>query len=168
MLLARGYNVFNAAQVDGYQPPDTPQLSDNARNDRAEQFFVAQEADIQHGGSAAFYDVDRDLIILPDYRNFRSVGGYYATLAHEMTHWTGEPRRLNRNLGNRFGSASYAMEELIAELGAAFICARLQLTPEVRDRPCRLHRHLARRAETRCQSRVHGGRQSATGRRLAQ
>ncbi len=132
MLLARGYNVFNAAQVDGYQPPDTPQLSDNARNDRAEQFFVAQEADIQHGGSAAFYDVDRDLIILPDYRNFRSVGGYYATLAHEMTHWTGEPRRLNRNLGNRFGSASYAMEELIAELGAAFICARLQLTPEVR------------------------------------
>lgn len=132
MLLARGYNVFNAAQVDGYQPPETPQLSDNVRDDRAEQFFVAQEADIQHGGSAAFYDADHDLIVLPDYRNFRSVGGYYATLAHEMTHWTGEPRRLNRKLGNRFGSASYAMEELIAELGAAFICARLQLTPEVR------------------------------------
>jgi antirestriction protein ArdC len=65
---------------------------------------------------------------------FRDAESYYATLAHETTHWTRHPSRLDRDFGRkRFGDEGYAMEELVAELGSAFLCADLELTPEVRD-----------------------------------
>ena len=57
-----------------------------------------------------------------------------ATLAHEMVHWTKHPTRLNRDLGRKkWGDEGYAMEELVAEIGSAFLCADLQITPEVRN-----------------------------------
>ena len=80
----------------------------------------------------AFYDAQRDFIRVPAIEKFRDPESYYATLAHETTHWTGHPTRLDRNLGRRFGSASYAMEELVAELGATFISADVGLVPPTR------------------------------------
>jgi antirestriction protein ArdC len=67
-------------------------------------------------------------------RFFGFAESYYATLAHELTHWTRHPSRLDRSFGRkRFGDAGYAMEELVAELGTAFLSADLDLTPEPRD-----------------------------------
>ena len=132
LLLARGYGVFNAAQVDGFEPDQRPPLSDDQRIEQAEQFFARLGATIRHGGDRAYYRVDDDAIYLPPFGQFRNALSYYATLAHEMTHWTGAAHRLNRHLASRFGSEAYAMEELIAELGAAFLCSQLEIVNEPR------------------------------------
>ena len=69
---------------------------------------------------------------MPQFEAFRDRVAYYATLGHETIHWSGGPKRLNRDLSGRFGDESYAAEELVAELGAAFLCADLALTNEPR------------------------------------
>ena len=100
----------------------------------AERFFASTKATIQHGGNRAFYSPDRDIVQMPELHTFRDAESYYATLAHEMTHWTRHSSRLDRDLGRkRFADAGYAMEELVAEIGAAFLCADLGITPETRD-----------------------------------
>jgi antirestriction protein ArdC len=124
-LIAKGYPIFNVAQVDGYTPPPVPSLSKSERSESGERFFAALQADIRHGGIEAFYDPQKDFIQMPRFEAFRDGLAYYATLAHEATHWTGALDRLNRNIENRFGSLAYAAEELIAELGAAFLCSAL-------------------------------------------
>ena len=89
---------------------------------------------IQHGGNRAFYSPGRDIVQMPELKTFRDAESYYATLAHEMTTGTRHESRLNRDLGRkRFADAGYAMEELVAEIGAAFLCADLGITPETRD-----------------------------------
>ena len=128
----RGYSVFNAAQVDGYATPALPVLPEAERIDRAEAFFAALGADIRHGGSRACYVPSLDQIRMPLFAAFRDPVAYYATLAHEATHLTGHASRCNRHLRGRFGEEAYAAEELIAELGAAFVCADLALAPEPR------------------------------------
>ena len=133
-LLARGYSVFNVAQVDGYSEAErdwTP-LSDVERSARAETFFGELGADIRHGGGRAFYDLTNDRIQLPVFGDFHSGAAYYSTLAHEVTHWTGAAHRLKRELGRRFGSDAYAAEELVAELGAAFLCGALDFATQPR------------------------------------
>ena len=101
---------------------------------RAECFFAATGADIVHGGSRACYIISHDHIHMPCIDCFRDAESYYATLAHETTHWTRHPSRLDRDFGRkRLGDEGYAMEELVAELGSAFLSADLDLTPEVRD-----------------------------------
>jgi antirestriction protein ArdC len=81
----------------------------------------------------AFYQPDRDIVQMPDFQAFRDPEGYYATLLHELTHWTRHKSRMDRSFGrNRWGDEGYAAEELVAEMGAAFICADLQITPTVR------------------------------------
>jgi antirestriction protein ArdC len=71
---------------------------------------------------------------MPELQTFRDGESCYATLAHETTHWTRHSSRLDRDLGRkRFADAGYAMEELVAEIGAAFLCADLGITPEIRD-----------------------------------
>jgi antirestriction protein ArdC len=127
IFFAQGYSVFNASQVDGFAPPEVPLLSVRARIVEAEQFRRALPADIRHGGNSAFYDPVNDRIQLPAFERFRDAVSYYAVLAHELTHWTGAPQRLNRDLSTRFGPQAYAAEELIAELGAAFQLAHLKL-----------------------------------------
>ncbi len=131
-VFARGYSVFNAAQVDGYEAPALPVLPEPERIGHAEAFFAALGADIRHGGSRACYVPSLDQIRMPPFAAFRDAVAYYATLAHEATHLTGHPSRCNRDLRGRFGEEAYAAEELVAELGAAFICADLALTPEPR------------------------------------
>ncbi len=134
----KGYTVFNAEQIDGlpahFYATVPPLNNDIARLEVAERFFASTKATIQHGGNRAFYSPDRDIVQMPELHTFRDAESYYATLAHEMTHWTRHSSRLDRDLGRkRFADAGYAMEELVAEIGAAFLCADLGITPETRD-----------------------------------
>ncbi len=131
-FIAKAFNVFNADQVSGYHPELQPVLSETERNARAEAFMTATGAEILQGGDRAYYSPGYDRIHIPEFRQFRTANGFYSVLSHELGHWTGAKHRLDRNLANRFGSCDYAMEELIAELAAAFTCARLGLNNEPR------------------------------------
>ncbi|MGC2792917.1 MAG: zincin-like metallopeptidase domain-containing protein [Candidatus Sulfotelmatobacter sp.] len=105
-----------------------------ARIEHAERFFTALGATIRHGGNRAFYSIAADVIQMPPFESFQDANSYYATLAHECTHWTGSKTRLDRDFGgHRFGSEGYAVEELVAELGSAFLCADLELDLEPRE-----------------------------------
>ena len=132
------YTVFNVEQVEGlpdrfYQTQQQPNTSIE-RIAHADEFFRNTQAEIQEGGNQAFYSISKDFIRMPKLETFRDAECHAATLAHELTHWTRHGSRLDRNLGRkRFGDAGYAMEELVAELGSAFLCADLSLTPEDRD-----------------------------------
>lgn len=131
-VMARAYHVFNAAQVDGYEIPAIPYLPETERIERAEQFFGGLQADIREGGSRAFYSPAEDYIQMPPFAAFKKADFRYSVLAHEVTHWSGAITRLNRDLAPRFQKEAYAAEELIAELGSAFICAELELEIEPR------------------------------------
>ncbi len=132
------YTVFNAEQCNGlteHFTATTPQVAEtHERLDEADAFFAGTGADVRYGGNRAFYTIDEDYIRLPYFATFRDFESHAATLAHELCHWTRHPSRLNRDLGRkRFGDAGYAAEELVAELGSAFLCADLGITPEVRE-----------------------------------
>ncbi|NJM00559.1 MAG: DUF1738 domain-containing protein [Synechococcaceae cyanobacterium SM2_3_2] len=139
------HGVYNIACIDDgdggrqlqqwkekYQPTGST-LSEAERVGQAEQFITSSGARIQHGGDVACYSPASDRINLPDFSAFTSPAAYYATALHELTHWTGHPNRLNREMKGQFDSQSYAYEELIAELGAAFLCNQLQLTPQTEN-----------------------------------
>ena len=132
----KAYTVFNVEQVEGLPPHfhavAKPRLDTAQRIDHAEAFFAATGADIRHGGDQAYYAVHPDYVQVPPFECFEDPESYYATLAHECTHWTRHPTRLDRDFGRkRWGDDGYAREELVAELGAAFLCADLglELTP---------------------------------------
>ncbi|WP_026622212.1 antirestriction protein ArdC (plasmid) [Ensifer sp. WSM1721] len=131
-LFARGYTVFNCAQVDGYTPPPMPALPEDERIERAERFCAALGIDIHHGGSQAYYRPSTDHVQMPEFACFRDVVAYYAVLLHECGHASGAKHRLDRDLSGRFGSAAYAMEECTVELLSAMICADLNLSVEPR------------------------------------
>jgi antirestriction protein ArdC len=131
-FFAHGYTVFNAAQVDGYVVPAGPQLPATERDAQAERFFDALDMATVYGGSRAFYRPGTDTIHLPPFEAFRDAASAYSVRAHESAHATGAPHRLARDLTGRFGSDSYATEELVAELTAAFICGDLGLAVEPR------------------------------------
>lgn len=131
-LVARAFPLFNAQQIDGYEAPPLPETPHVERIQRAEEFFAALGAELRHGGGKAFYRLEGDYIQMPPFEAFFDPIAYYSTLAHEATHWSGHKSRLDRDLKGRFGSESYAAEELIAELGAAFIAADLELAPDPR------------------------------------
>jgi antirestriction protein ArdC len=138
-LVARAFKVFNAAQVDGWTPPHPAHVSDVSPVKEADAFVQATKAEIQHGGAVARYRRIEDCIELPDRQRFMgsatstSTETYYATLLHELTHWSGASHRLDRQFGKRFGDSAYAVEELVAELGAAFLCAALGIANEPRQ-----------------------------------
>lgn len=131
-FVARGYWVFNVAQVKGFDLPDVPKLPETERVKDAEAFFSSLGAEIRHRGSKAYYNPGRDFIQLPNFETFRTTADYFNTLAHEVTHWSGAAHRLARDLSGRFKSNAYAAEELVAELGAAFVMAKLGLSSEPR------------------------------------
>lgn len=133
------YTVFNVEQIDGlpthyYAKPEYTR-NHKTRIEEAEQFFTTTGATIRHGGNKAYYSPSLDAVQMPPFAAFRDSESYYGTLAHEVTHWTKHPTRLNREFegGKRFGEEGYAMEELVAELGAAFVCADLGIMPEPRE-----------------------------------
>jgi antirestriction protein ArdC len=133
LLFTRGYAVFNAAQVDGYTPKPEPAVTMPERIERAETWFQSIGADVRNGGNRAYYAPGTDHIQMPPFAAFAENVPYYSTLAHEHTHWTARAERCDRHLGKRFGDSAYAAEELIAELGAAFVCAHLGLSTEPRE-----------------------------------
>jgi antirestriction protein ArdC len=135
-LIARGYSVFNAAQVIGFEPKAIAAkgaLSELQRVNAAETFFRNTRSIVRHGGNRAYYSPGGDFIQMPEFRQFIAADRYYSTLAHEHVHWTGAPKRCAREFGKRFGDNAYALEELVAELGAAFLCAELGLSNEPRQ-----------------------------------
>ena len=129
----KGYSVFNVEQIEDlpakYITEPTP-AGNAGQIARAETFFAATGAKFQHGGSRAFYAPSQDVIQLPPLATFRDSESYAATKAHELIHWTGNDQRLSRQFGKRFADDAYAVEELVAEMGAAFLCADLGVTPE--------------------------------------
>lgn len=133
----KAYTVFNVEQIEDL-PGHFYALAESTRNPDeriidAERFFAASRADIRHGGDSAYYSPALDYIQMPPFDAFRDAQAYYATLAHETTHWTKHTTRLDRDFGRkRFGDDGYAREELVAELGAAFLCADLGLALEDR------------------------------------
>lgn len=135
----KGYTVFNVEQCDGlpahyYAKAGTPTLTDAQRIERADAFFAATGADIRHGGTRAYYAQSADYVQMPPFETFCDAESHAATLAHELTHWTKHEKRLARDFGRvKWGDEGYAREELVAELGAAFLCADLGITPEVRE-----------------------------------
>lgn len=137
-FVATASSVFNADQVDGYAACEVvPPVDKTERLNQVEAFVAATQATIQERGHSACYNLTTDTIHMPERALFTgsstssATEAFYSTLLHELTHWTGHPARLNRELKNRFGDAAYSMEELVAELGAAFLCADLgvSLTP---------------------------------------
>lgn len=138
-VMARASRVFNIAQVDGYTMPATGGSEDRIDPcDAAEAFIASTGAKIIVGGDSAYYRPSVDTIAMPDRHRFTGTAtttateAWYSTLLHELTHWSGASHRLDRTFGKRFGDDAYAMEEMVAELGAAFLCGDLGITPEPR------------------------------------
>jgi len=134
----KSYTVFNSEQIDDLPPRYYAKASQPAnvaeRIGLADRFFAHTGADIRHGGGMAYYVPAQDFVQMPTFDSFRTTETYYATLAHETVHWTKPASRLAREFGrHRWGDEGYAMEELVAEMGAAFLCADLGLTLEIRD-----------------------------------
>jgi len=126
----KGYVVFNVDQIGGlpatfYPTVTTAPVSDQARLEAAETFVVGTGARVTYGGTAACYRPVTDDILMPDRHRFSERFSLYPTLLHELAHWSGASHRLDRNLKNRFGSHTYAAEELVAEMASAFLCADL-------------------------------------------
>lgn len=133
----KAYTVFNVEQIEGlpghFYALAEPTKNPDERVAGAEAFFSATKADIRHGGDSAYYSPGLDYIQMPPFEAFRDAESHAATLAHELTHWTRHPSRLDRDFGRkRQGDEGYAREELVAEMGAAFLCADLGIAPEVR------------------------------------
>ena len=136
--MARAYSVFNVEQIDGlpehYYTKSEPLAPIGDRNADLDAWIANTGADIRHGGAKAFYQPTNDFIQMPNFEAFSSVEAYYATHLHELTHWTKKGNRLDRDLGRKqWGDEGYAREELVAEIGSAFLCADLNVSNVIRD-----------------------------------
>lgn len=133
--MLRTYTVFNADQCDNlparFRPAPLELVGGNDRDQVAEAALRSSGAEIREDQQAsAYYVPDADFVHMPAFELFHTTGAYLATLAHELCHWTGHESRLDRKLRNGFGSKDYAFEELVAEIGAAFVGARLGIAGE--------------------------------------
>jgi antirestriction protein ArdC len=132
-FVARGYCVFNASQVDGHPPHDMPHLPEAERIARADALFVALDIPIVTGGDQPCYHPGIDTVFMPPYERFLDAASYYSCLGHETGHATGTKHRLDRDLTGRFGSAKYAMDEVIVELTSSFVMADLGIANHPRS-----------------------------------
>ena len=131
-MFARGFSLFNIAQVDNYSPPEIPRLTESERIARAEAFIAALQVPIVVGGDMAYYQPSTDTVHLPPFERFKDAVSHASVSIHEHAHASGAPHRLARDLTGRFGSFAYAMDEAIAELTASFVLADLGLACEPR------------------------------------
>ncbi len=138
-FFARASTVFNVAQVEGYEAEsDERKQSEIEPCEAAEAAIAATGAEIVVGGTRAFYSRSTDKITMPDRELFtgtqtmNATESWFAVLLHELTHWSGAAHRLDRKFGEKFGDDAYAMEELVAEIGAAFLCSTLGVSIEPR------------------------------------
>lgn len=137
-MFAREFTLFNADQVEGWAGAAAPAAPSFDRIATAETFVANTGASVRHGGDRAYYSPAADFIQMPRPEQFTGTTtstaqeAYYGTLFHELTHWTGAANRTRRDFSGRFGDEAYAFEELVAELGAAFLCADHGLANEPR------------------------------------
>ena len=140
--LARAFRVFNVDQLENlpdrfYPEEDTeeePTNQDNNDYPNIELYFDNLPVHhVNNKGSRACYAPDLDLITMPEQKDFKSNAHYFTTLGHETIHWTGHAGRLDRDLKNQFGSQKYGKEELIAELGAAFLAAQWGISSHTKE-----------------------------------
>lgn len=139
-MYMKSYTVFNANQFGLHLgEPEAKKINDVVDNAEVETYINNLKAKIDYTHSHAFYRPTTDEIGMPTKESFIAVGestateNFYSTLFHEITHWTGADKRCNRKLASKFDREPYAMEELIAEMGAAFFCARFGISPVVRE-----------------------------------
>lgn len=136
--LAKGYWGFNADQVNGFTLPEAPTIDLTTRIEAAERFLAHLGIEVRHGGTRAFYRPSEDFVQMPDRVLFQDTAtstateGFYAVELHEIGHASGHPKRLARDLSGRFGSESYAMEEIVAEWISGLLCADLGITAQPR------------------------------------
>jgi len=133
------FTVFNLAQCEGLRAEalnaraaDPAPLPEREVVPIAEEVIAASGVDFRIGGDRAFYAPAHDFVQVPPQPAFFQQINYYRTALHELTHATGHPSRLGRKLTTAFGSKDYAREELVAEMGSAFLCAALGIVPTVR------------------------------------
>jgi antirestriction protein ArdC len=136
--MLREYTVFNIDQCENL--PDSVKTgkpicvrNPGTRDELADAFLQSTGADIREGHGEAHYVPSRDFISMPAFAAFKSADHFYNVTFHELTNWTGHKSRLDRDLKNRFGSRDYAAEELVGELGAAFLCAEFAFDGDVRS-----------------------------------
>ena len=139
MAFHRTYTVFNVEQIDGLDErwyrtsAEIRPINPDQRVEKVDRYFRALDIDIRHGGDDAYYVLREDYIQMPPFGLFHDAESYYSTLAHESVHWTRHADRLDRSFRSRSAQDSYAKEELVAEIGSAFLAAELGFTPCVRE-----------------------------------
>jgi antirestriction protein ArdC len=136
--MLREYTVFNVDQCENL--PDSVRAgrpmrvrNPDTRDALADEFLRSTGADIREGHGEAYYAPGHDFISMPAFSAFKGADHFYNVVFHELTHWTGHKSRLDRDLKNRFGSRCYAAEELVAELGAAYLSAEFGFDGDVRS-----------------------------------
>lgn len=137
-IFARASYVFNADQVDGdIAPEPIPELDPAARIAAIDEWIerISNDAIIEHRDEGrAYYRPSQDMVVMPRFSHFHDAEHYYTVLFHELTHWTGAKHRLDREFAARdVDKATYAKEELVAELGAAFLAAEFGIEAKTRD-----------------------------------
>jgi antirestriction protein ArdC len=136
-MMLREYTVFNVAQCENLPEKITAPVTVKPRNQderdaSIDEFLNATGADIREGYGEAYFAPGQDFISMPAFAAFRSAAHFYNVNFHELAHWTGAKRRLDRDFSGRFGTRAYAAEELVAELSAAFLCAEFNVDGELR------------------------------------
>ena len=136
--MLREYTVFNVDQCENL--PDSIKAgkpmrvrNPDTRDALADEFLRSTGADIREGHGEAYYVPSHDFISMPAFEAFKGADHFYNVAFHELTHWTGHKSRLDRDLKHRFGERAYAAEELVAELGAAFLSAEFGFDGDVRN-----------------------------------
>ena len=123
--IARAFHVFNKDQVNIDTPSEKPQILTRDEVELAGlSLQLANSLAVNVSEGAPCYIPSLDSINMPRFSSFTNGGAYFSTMAHECSHATGHSSRLDRKFGKRFGDDAYAMEELVAELSAAYICAK--------------------------------------------
>lgn len=134
------YTVFNVEQIEGlpegkYPTPEPVIQNRDERDADLDRAFAAYGVAIREQDGGAYYEGKADRITMPLFESFTSGNAFYATLAHEGIHSTGHRSRLDRETLHKYGesTAIRAKEELVAEIGAAFLCAALGMEPTERE-----------------------------------
>jgi antirestriction protein ArdC len=133
--MIKHHYVYNIAQCEDITIPAMPTEPEPTFNPDSSVMALVDKLGLEngltHGGDSAFYSPTRDFISMPPMAAFNSANGYHSTLLHESVHATGHKSRLDREFGKRFGNEAYAFEELVAELGAAMLCAHCGIDGEM-------------------------------------
>jgi len=138
-LLMRLYTVFHISQCEDLQLPKASKVEPLPPPAGMDSLYRSLELRIEHGGDRACYIPSMDRVAMPRPEAFTTADAYSATALHEITHWTGHESRLRREFGKRFGDQAYAAEELVAEIGSAFLCAHLGINSALEHHASYVH-----------------------------